>query len=258
MDRGFYSARLLLEVESRGLAYLVRVPASVRPDWVHARAPGDADVVVRTHYRRERPRRGGRRRWQHHSEELEVRARMIQYRVGGARASVRLLTNVADVEAQELAELYHARWEIELAYDEIKNHLAAPRHGAQDLTVRGRSPDLVEQEIWALLALYNLIRDPMAETAARNRLDPRSLSFTKAVEILRAALHLAPRRSLRGRSRMRRILLSELAACRMRRWRRRRRCPRAVRARWNPFPGKTRYQRERPAAYRVHLVTKAA
>jgi len=53
----------------------------------------------------------------------------------------RLLTTILDHEkapAQELAALYHERWEIETALDELKTHL----RGAKTV-LRSKTPDLV-------------------------------------------------------------------------------------------------------------------
>ena len=253
IDRGFYSALMVRELEKMGLEYVVRLPASVRPRVTRVLGPGDFEVEIATHYRRERPRRGNRRRWESASQEISVRARMIEYRIDGARGVVRLLTNVRDVPASEIAGLYHWRWEIELGFDEIKTHLASARHGSQDTPVRSRSPDLVEQEVWALLAAYDLIRDAMGDAAGRIRADPRSLSFVQCVDVMRSSVSRGRHCSARSRRRLRREILEDLAACRMRRWRRPRQCPRVVRARWNPFPGKKRWQGETRRNYCVEL-----
>ncbi|MFE9468642.1 transposase [Streptomyces virginiae] len=54
--------------------------------------------------------------------------------------------------AAELVALYRERWEIELAFDEIKNHLdpGGP--------IRSRTPEGVRQELWAYLAVHHAIR----------------------------------------------------------------------------------------------------
>ena len=47
--------------------------------------------------------------------------------------------------AQELAALYHERWEIECALDELKPHL----RGAK-IVLRSKTADLVRQEFYGL------------------------------------------------------------------------------------------------------------
>ena len=55
--------------------------------------------------------------------------------------------------AGELAALYHERWEIETAFDELKTHL----RGAQ-IVLRSKTPDLVRQEFYGLMMAHFAIR----------------------------------------------------------------------------------------------------
>lgn len=55
-----------------------------------------------------------------------IPVRVIKYAIKDTSEKYRLITSILKVEdapASELAALYHERWEIELAYDELKNHL---------------------------------------------------------------------------------------------------------------------------------------
>ena len=57
-----------------------------------------------------------------------------------------------------------------------------------DTTFRGLSAPRVEQELWATLALYNLVRRLMADAAEVHHLDPRQISFVDSLEVVRMAL----------------------------------------------------------------------
>jgi hypothetical protein len=57
--------------------------------------------------------------------------------------------------AQELAALYHERWEIETALDELKTHL----RGAK-IVLRSKTPELVRQEFYGLMMAHFAIRSP--------------------------------------------------------------------------------------------------
>ncbi len=57
------------------------------------------------------------------------------------------LLDPAEVPAEDLAAAYAQRWEIELAFDELKTHQCGPR-----TVLRSKSPDLVLQEIWGTCA----------------------------------------------------------------------------------------------------------
>ena len=77
--------------------------------------------------------------------------RVIDYRLHegeGAEPIYRLITTILDhpqAPAKELAALYHERWEIETALDELQTHL----RGAQ-IVLRGKTPALVKQEFHGL------------------------------------------------------------------------------------------------------------
>jgi thymidylate kinase len=111
--------------------------------------------------------------------------RVIDYRlkdVPGAEPIYRLLTTIMDstqAPAKELAALYHERWEIETALDELKTHL----RGAQ-IVLRSKTPELVEQEFWGLLMAHYAIRGLMHEAALRADEDPDRLSFLHSVRVV--------------------------------------------------------------------------
>jgi len=65
-----------------------------------------------------------------------------------------------EASATELAAAYVQRWEIELAFDELKTHQRGPR-----TVTRSESPELVLQEIWGHLCCHFAIRTLMAGAA---------------------------------------------------------------------------------------------
>ena len=95
----------------------------------------------------------------------------------------RLITTLLDHRrhpAAELVRLYHERWEIELAY-------LALRHTILDGHVlRSHDRAGLEQEIWALLTVNQLIRIVMVEAVeSRPGLDPDRASFKIALHTAR-------------------------------------------------------------------------
>jgi Insertion element 4 transposase N-terminal/Transposase DDE domain len=111
--------------------------------------------------------------------------RVIDYRlkdVQGGEPIYRLITTILDpthAPAKELAALYHERWEIETALDELKTHL----RGAQ-IVLRSKTPELVEQEFWGLLMAHYAIRGLMHEAALKADEDPDRLSFLHSVRVV--------------------------------------------------------------------------
>jgi hypothetical protein len=94
----------------------------------------------------------------------------------------RLITTVLDhtqAPAEELAALYHQRWEIETALDELKTHL----RGAQ-IVLRSKTPELVKQEFYGLLMAHFAVRGLMQEAALQAEEDPDRLSFLHSVRVV--------------------------------------------------------------------------
>ncbi|MDX2846851.1 transposase, partial [Streptomyces ipomoeae] len=100
----------------------------------------------------------------------------------GYRLVTTLLDPVAD-PAEILVRLYHERWEIESAYYALRHTLMRGR------VLRSADPAGVQQEMWALLTLYQLLRTAMVdavETALGT--NPDRASFTVALEAARDQL----------------------------------------------------------------------
>jgi hypothetical protein len=114
-----------------------------------------------------------------------IAVRVIDYRlkdVPGSESIYRLITTILDPEqapAKELAALYHERWEIETALDELKTHL----RGAQ-IVLRSKTPELVRQEFYGLMMAHFAIRGLMHEAALKADEDPDRLSFLHSVRVV--------------------------------------------------------------------------
>ena len=115
--------------------------------------------------------------------------RVVDYTIDDGRersTSYRLFTTLldpAEVSASELAAAYTQRWEIEIAFDELKTHQRGPR-----TVLRSKSPDLVLQEIWGHLCCHFAIRSLMTEAATHSGHDPDRVSFVAALRITRATI----------------------------------------------------------------------
>ena len=95
----------------------------------------------------------------------------------------RLATTLLDPHrypAAEVIRVYHQRWEIETAYLELKSSILGGR------VLRARTPTGIDQEIYALLIIYQLLRTAMADATATNpSTDPDRASFTIAWQTAR-------------------------------------------------------------------------
>ena len=103
--------------------------------------------------------------------------------------SYRLITTLTDhhrYPATALTRLYHERWEIESAYLALR-HTMLSGHVLRS----GDRPGL-EQEIWALLTVYQLLRMAMVTAIeTRQGTDPDRASFTTALHTARDQLTTA-------------------------------------------------------------------
>jgi hypothetical protein len=166
-DRGFDGDDFLAEVAATRAQFLGGVKANRRPP-VPARLPDGSF----------RSRIGG-------VEVRVVEAVVTVTCEDGTRYSgaYRLATTLLDHRrhpAHALVELYHERWEHEIAY-------LALRHTVLDGRVlRSRDPAGLEQEMWALLALYQVLRTAMVDAAeSRPDIDPDRASFKVAFQAAR-------------------------------------------------------------------------
>ena len=118
----------------------------------------------------------------------DITVRVVEYHLKDASGQVTetftLITTLLDpgaAPARELAELYHARWQIETAIGAFKTGMK----GA-GIVLRSKTPDGAEQEIWALLCAYHAIREVICAAAALARQDPLRISFANALDVVRA------------------------------------------------------------------------
>jgi hypothetical protein len=97
-----------------------------------------------------------------------------------------LATTILDYRqapAKELAALYHERWEIETALDELKTHLRGSK-----IVLRSKTPELVRQEFYGMMMAHFAVRGLMHEAALAADEDPDRLSFVHAVRVIRRRL----------------------------------------------------------------------
>jgi hypothetical protein len=175
-DRGFYSFKLWTLACASGAALLWRVASHIKLPAQKILA--DGSYLSTIYDSADTARRHG------------TTVRVIEYTLENSATptedSYRLITTLMDeaqAPGQELAALYHERWEIEGVFDEFKTHLRG-----SSTVLRSKTPELVQQELWGLLLAHFAVRQLMAQAAWRQDLDPDRLSFMHAVRVIKRKL----------------------------------------------------------------------
>ena len=233
-DRNFRNAATLSAVLQRRAHLLARISSNRRFAPIQVLPEGsDRSKLYRSSADRRRDRNG-------------VIVRIIEYRLNdptrsGVGERHRLLTTLLDPEldpATILVCLYHERWEEELSIDELKTHQR------ERPVLRSQTPAGVVQEVYGLLLAHYGVRVLMHEAAATQDVDPRRLSFTATLKILRCRLPECPA-SQRGCRRWYRRLVQEIAE-ELLELRRNRINPRVIKRKMSNWPKKRPWHRLAP------------
>jgi len=145
---------------------------------------------------------------------------------------VTLVTTLLDPQlypAQEILQAYLRRWRLEMCLDDLKTTLEME-------SLRSRSPEMVQREIYAHLLAHNLLRYTMAQAAAEHSVPLERVSFKGTLDALRQFTHaMSQARTKKKRQQLWAELLKTLAADLVPE-RPERREPRAVKRTKNKYP----------------------
>lgn len=229
-DRNFLAAGILIPLAREGHSRHWLVRAKKNTKWKEIARLGKDDYLVEMTVssvaRRKDPSLP--QRWQ---------VRAIRYCRTGFQPQW-MLTSMLDAKAypaHEVVALYHERWEIEHCYDEIKTEMLD-----REETIRSRSPQRINQELWGILLAFNLVRLEMERVAAEAGYEPTRISFITSLHLIcdewlwaaTAAPGSIPRQLKRLRADLQRYILPP---------RRPRRYPRAVKIKMSSYPKKHRH-----------------
>lgn len=116
-------------------------------------------------------------------KKLQMREVRVHINQPGFRCKeVVVATTLLDHEkytADDIAQLYRARWNAELDLRSLKTTLDMDR-------LRCKKPDMVRKELWGHLLVYNLIRTVMAQAAKAHDVQPRTISFKGTLQTMTA------------------------------------------------------------------------
>ncbi|MBY0455731.1 MAG: IS4 family transposase [Gemmataceae bacterium] len=185
-DRAYCSYWLIAALQARGVDVAFRLHQSRHYDFGTGVRRGEDDHVV-TWARPARPA------WMdkpmYHALPKTLTIREVRFRVDRAGYRTRAIvvaTTLSDAAytREDLAELYHHRWRVELSIRDIKQTLGMD-------VLRGKTPEMLGREIWCHLLAYNLVRQVLAQAARVRKRSPRQLSMAGAKQML-DAFRVAP------------------------------------------------------------------
>ncbi|MEY9997358.1 ribosomal protein L30/L7E [Streptomyces sp. V4I8] len=172
IGRGFDSNAFLADVAETGAQFLARLKSTRRPKLLRILEDGSylallGDLTVRI-----------------------IEADLTLHLADGTHVSgrYRLATTLLDPlldPAERLIRLYAERWEIESAYFALRYTLMNGR------VLRSRDRFGIEQELWATLTVYQLLRMAMTDAAHTAGADPDRACFTHALQAARTQVTLA-------------------------------------------------------------------
>lgn len=120
--------------------------------------------------------------WEALPAKLVLRQIKVTVKEPGFRVqSFYIITTLTDVDtypANDIADLYYQRWDVELFFRDIKTTIG------MDI-LRCKTPDMVEKEIHMHFIVYNSIRMLMLDAANEANVNPREISFKASIQAMR-------------------------------------------------------------------------
>ena len=182
-DRYYCSYFMIALLQERGIDLVARLHQRRPVDFRRGRPLGKDDQVV-TWNRPQRPAWMDQSTYDRMPASIEVRQICVHVGRPGFRVesfvAVTTLTDPKEYPKDEIADLYHCRWQAELDIRAIKITMG------MDI-LRCKTPEMVRKEMWTCLLAYNLIRQTMLQSAQGAGVSPRTLSFTAALQTIGAS-----------------------------------------------------------------------
>ena len=182
-DRCCCSFMMIAAFQPRGVDVCTRLHQRRRSDFRRGRRLGEDDHLI-TWTRPARPPWMSEQEYAQIPETLTLREIRFNVKVPDHRTEtltvVTTLTDPDEYTAQDIADLYGFRWNVELDIRDVKQTLNLDH-------VRCKTPHMVLREVWVTLLGYNLVRKVIATSAAVHEKRPRQLGFTLACQSILAA-----------------------------------------------------------------------
>jgi putative transposase len=180
-DRYFCSYFMVALLLADDVDLVFRLHASREADFRRGRRLGRHDHVV-VWQRPQRPEWMDEDTYASMPKTLTVREVRTRVETPGFRVEelvvVTTLVDATKYSREDITDLYHERWHVELDIRSIKTTLKME-------TLRCLTPFMLEKEIWATMLGYNLVRKVSCQAALLANKHPRQISFTATLQAVR-------------------------------------------------------------------------
>ena len=152
-DRGYPSIEFIDFLEMEGIHYLIRLSSNDYKAERGRMQSEDGKVILKhSSARLQKIRQKHPERYERMKRKGETTVRVSKSTLPSGNELV-LMTNLPDtIAAEELADLYYQRWEIEKKYHTLKNKMKFE-------SVTGKASVYVYQDFWSQILVYNMIQD---------------------------------------------------------------------------------------------------
>ena len=152
-DRGYPSLEFIDFLETEGIHYLIRLSSN---DYMAERKrmqSADEKVILKhSSARLQKIRKKHSERYEQMQKKGSTLVRISKSTLPSGN-ELALMTDLPDIiTAEELADLYYQRWEIEKKYNTLKNKMKFE-------SVTGKATVYVHQDFWAQILVYNMVQD---------------------------------------------------------------------------------------------------
>ena len=187
-DKYFCSYFMIALLLERNIDFVARLLHARKEDAYRIRRLGKEDYLIQWQ-RPLKPTWMDQETYDRIPSSLTLRQIKVNVTEPGFRVdSLVIVTTLCDAERysrDDISELFHRRWLVELDIRAIKCSLGMD-------VLRCLSPEMVRKEIWTCLLAYNLIRKTMLQAAVAAKLSPRQLSFANALQTMAASWVVLP------------------------------------------------------------------
>lgn len=187
MDRGYIVYRQYKHWKDQQLRFVARIQKNNKTRVVHTR-----EVVPSTCVQRDADVMVG---YKEQDRQVEIQLRLVEYLDEKGRL-YRVLTNVWDLTAEQISEIYRYRWMIELFFKWMKQHLSL-------VHLYSRKPKAVWNQIYLAMIAQTLLKLVFHEAQEPSTLwqflKRLRLYMNQSWEAFMEELHRAPTKSSKGR-----------------------------------------------------------